>query len=603
MELTSAGIVLQILGLLQMQLSAWPVEKSLHEPLVGKITDALHRIRVNTCAAHNLSAFVSTDYEHLGGKEANLVRCILDHSLSREELVPVVLASKLSPELSVRVRLQLLFVQSPEQAIAACSALQIKGMYLIVWLTSQPDVSVQRRSMSLIFGHFLHRLYNLQVLLLLAHMERSTLTEYAFLPYTSGSCANTEPVELPQRQWRLREMFPYRLGNLHGCPLSVIVWPIAPYMNLRWERHRVEDQIDGLDGLLLRILATRMNFTLQLMPNVPSDLIGGYSYPNGTMTGAYRMLQDRRANLTLGSAACTPERQAHLTATWPYSQIAYVIVLKPRGRYSNYEIMLFPFEPYTWLLLGGLAIVHRCLTLRRWGRVPAPFLAGWLLWSFVVRACYEGSVFNFLHNSPSKPMPHTLEEMLAAGYGFITDHATYRMTLKLPPFQGRIKIREGQPVDIFDALLEEPPLTGAFTSITFLAHHLTQHKERRHRFVILAEKILDNMLCMYFPRDSYFLDIINHLLFRMRSFGLFQHHAQRLAWANLPTTTDGRGTRKRRQLSDVDARVGFAESMGFIVAALNCLCGALAVGVCVFALELLSQRPRWHRLALLIERF
>ncbi|BFG02459.1 uncharacterized protein DMAD_01954 [Drosophila madeirensis] len=602
MELSSAGFhVLHILALLQVQVAAWPVEKSPHLPLVRKLTEALHRIRVNTCAAHNLSLFISTDYEHLDEKEAHLVRCVLDYSLSREELVPVVLASQLSPELSVRVRLQLLFVQSPEQAIAACSALEIKGMYLIVWLTSQPEVSVQRSSMSQIFAHFLHRLYNLNVLLLLAHMERSTLQAFAFLPYTAGSCASTEPVELPQREWRLREMFPYRLGNMHGCPLSVIVWPIAPYMHLHWEQPRGVDQVEGLDGLLLKLMANKMNFTIQLLPNEPPELVGGSSYLNGTMTGAYRMLLDRRANLTLGSAACTPERQAHLTATWPYSQIAYVIVLKARGRYSNYEIMLFPFERYTWLLLGGLALVHR--GLGRYCRLPAPVVAGWLLWSFVVRACYEGSVFNFLHNSPTKPMPHTFEQMLGAGFGVITDHATHRMALKVQAFDGLIQVRPGQPVDIFDALLEEPPLTGAFTSVTFLAYHLTQHKERRQRFVILAEKILDNMLCIYFPRDSYFLDIVNNLLFQMRSFGIFQHHSQRLAWANLPTTTDGKGARRGRLLaSAVDVRTGFAESMGFIVAALNCLCSALAVGIGVFGLELLSRRPRWRRLALIMER-
>ncbi|SPP78326.1 Hypothetical predicted protein [Drosophila guanche] len=87
MELSSAGFhVLHILALLQVQVAAWPVEESPHLPLVRKITDVLHRIRVNTCAAHNLRVFISTDYEHLDEKEATLVRCVLDYSLSREEL-------------------------------------------------------------------------------------------------------------------------------------------------------------------------------------------------------------------------------------------------------------------------------------------------------------------------------------------------------------------------------------------------------------------------------------------------------------------------------------------------------------------------------------
>ncbi|XP_016981526.1 uncharacterized protein LOC108046387 [Drosophila rhopaloa] len=589
-------VLLVLLAHFQVEAIWCPDQQLLEEQLATKIAAALQKIFTKSFALLNLSVVISTAYETMDRDQVQLIHLVLDRSLSRlDSPVPVVLASRMNRKIAPHVTIQLLFVQSVDQVKAISDDLEKNYLCVVVLLSSLP-VSKKRSIMSTIFAHFLQERYNINVVILVPSLQG--VRAYNVQPYTAESCTSTEPVEVDLKDSLIRDLYPERLKNLHGCPLSVIVWDIPPFVKVHWERSDPMSRLEGLDGRILGILASKMNFTLQLVPNEPKGLVGGASFMNGTLTGAYRMLRERRANITVGCASCTPERSTFLATTVPYSQIAYIIVMRARSGYSIYEIMLFPFERYTWLLLGLILGLRRILG--RWWCMPAPVLAGWMLWIFVIRASYEASVFNFLHNSPEKPSPRTLEQMFGQGYRFITDHATYRMTLKFPAFQGRTTISPGQPVDVFHALLKAPPKTGAFTSRSFLAEHLVRHRNHRNRMVILAEKIIDNMICMYFPYGSYFAWEISTLLFKMRSFGLFQHHSQILAWNSMPTTSDAPD--KPARYAHEDAGAGFARSMGFVLAALNCLMAALCVSIAVFALEHLGHTRRWPRLTWLMER-
>ncbi|XP_039232013.1 uncharacterized protein LOC6525394 [Drosophila yakuba] len=589
-------IVAVLLGLCEVRAMWWPHQHPLEEQLATQISATLRKIFTNGLAVENLSVFISTGYEQMDRDRVILVHRVLYRSLYQPNApVPVVLAAKMNRKISAHIFSQLLFVQNAEQAIAIAEGVDRNVLCIIVLLTCQP----QRPIMTRIFTYFMQQRYNINVVILVPGVHG--VRAFNVRPYTASSCTSVEPVETDIKDGDVWDVFPSRLKNLHGCPLSVIVWDIPPYMRVNWQSSDPMDGLAGLDGLLLRIVARKMNFTLKLMANEPNGLIGGSSYINGTFTGAYKMLRERRANITIGCAACTPERSTYLESTSPYSQMAYIIVMRARSGYSIYEVMLFPFEKGTWLVVSTVLGLH-WLVGSRW-RMPSPILAGWMLWIFVIRASYEASVFNYIHNSPVKPSPRTLEQALNGGFRFITDHATYRMTLQIPSFQGKTSISAGQPVDVFDALLKAPWKTGAFTSRAFLAAHLVGHRHHRNQLLILGEKIIDNMLCVYFPQGSYFAWEINNLLFNMRSFGIFQHHSQILAWNSMPTTTTDTDTPgKSIHSSKESAARGFAESMSFVLAALNCLMGALCFSIAVFGLELLSRRRRWTGLAWLFER-
>ncbi|XP_030568958.1 uncharacterized protein LOC115768511 [Drosophila novamexicana] len=575
-----AGHWLLLLGLCLDRALTWPpLELELEReqaPVVDKLSNVLQAILNASCSAHNLSISVSSVYrEQLPPTQRHLVERVLERSRRQAQL------------------LLLFFVLDAQQLIAAAErnprvSVTHKYKYLIVLLAMRKAKAWQRTQMRQIFGYLLRQRYNVDVLLLRVKLAPggSTVASYSYAPYASARrCDSTEPLAWPLGQARLEQLYPSnKLANLHGCPLRVIVWQILPYMELHGN-----GRISGLDADILQLLAARLNFSLALLANEPPQLIGGASYMNGSMTGAFRMLLEQRANLTLGFTACLAARYKYLASTLPYGQVEYVLVLRRARPFSLYEIMLLPFERSVWLLLFVLAAV------RPWCRLPAQLQLAWVLFLFLLRISYESCVFVLVHNAPRRSLPHSLEQALQLDYSFIVDHATYRMTELLPALKARSRILPGQPVDMFEQLLAQPPdkRVAAISTPHFLAHYLSGRREQQPLFVLASRKILDNMACVHFPLGSYLTATVDRVLFNMRSSGINQHIANRLTTI-VARLHHRRGTASSSSSSiSTDHAARYKESMRFIYAALNCLLIAESLTLAIFGLELLSLRLPW----------
>jgi len=135
---------------------------------------------------------------------------------------------------------------------AIADNVESNNLCVIVLLNCKP-YSEQRSIMTNIFGYFLLQRYNINVIILVPSLQG--VRAFNVLPYTPTSCGSIEPVELDLKNAELWDVYPTRLKNLHGCPLSVIVWDIPPYMKVHWERNDSTQMLDGLDGKLMSILA------------------------------------------------------------------------------------------------------------------------------------------------------------------------------------------------------------------------------------------------------------------------------------------------------------------------------------------------------------
>ncbi|XP_060662514.1 uncharacterized protein LOC132795674 [Drosophila nasuta] len=566
---------------------------------IAQLEHVLHLILTRSCAAHNQSVYVSTGYrEQLPKEQARLVDRVVDHVLRRHSQVPMLLDRHLKPQLNLHVQLMLFFVQSTEQFIHSAAGNSgatstFKHKFLVVLLSRSDDES-SKEEMSHLFSYMLHQRLNIDVLLLRWQLDAGSVESFTFWPYSEAGCESVEPILQPLRGARLEELYPQKVGNLYGCPLDVIVWHVPPYIELHLERGtELEQQLQGWDAKLLRLMAQRLNFRLRLVANEPPQLIGGESHMNGSFTGAFRMLRQRRANLTCGCAACLPARAKFLSHTVSYNQVEYVIVLRTGRAYSNYEIMLFPFACSTWLLLLSIAALHllQRLFCPNWClRLPSPIQLGIVMLLYVLRVSYESSIFEFVHNAPVRPLPQTVEQALQADYSFIVDHATHRMAAWLPNLNRRTHIRPGMAVDMFELLLKQEPLDGnwgVLSSRDFLDYYLAGHREQRHRFVVLHPKVMNNILCMHLPLGSYMASIISQLLFDLRSFGICQQVSQFVT----PSVS-----------RDHHQKDAFGESMRFLYAACYCLLFANTFALGVFALELLSLHSRFRWLSCFFER-
>ncbi|KAL7742773.1 hypothetical protein ACLKA6_019588 [Drosophila palustris] len=581
--------------------------------LMISLEHVLHMILTHTCAANNMSIFISTDYrEDLPLPEQRLVERVLGKVLRRHSLdaqVPVVMDRKLRNPLNLHVQLMLFFVEDTQQFLRsvtgnAGATSTHKHKFLLVLLAKREQkASETYEKMSQIFRYMLHQRLNIDVLVLLAHLELATLKSYTFFPF-GNECESFKPVILPLQQALLTQLYPHKLHNLHGCPLQVIVSEVPPYIEIQ---PQLKD-IQGWDAQLLKTLARKLNFRVELMANEPPDLVGGATYMNGSFTGAYEMLRQRRGNLTLGCAACLPARAKYFSNTVSYNTVEYIIVLPEGKAYSYYEIMLFPFNESTWLLLivlSFICFIFRLFDAPRFRHLPSPVRLGCIMWLFVLRISYEGSIFRFVHNAPGRPLPQSLEQALRQDYDFIMDPSTFRMAASVNGLNECSRAIPGLPVDMFDQLLQLPQgsRTGLLTSRDFLSYHLDRHREQSHRFVILEQKVLNLILCMHLPLGSYLARSISNLLFGLQSFGICQQLVKTPSWASAVATTSTskppRGCDALRPAHDNP----FAESMRFLHAAFNCLLFAEFVLILgIFLLELLSLHPQFRWLSWFFHR-
>lgn len=115
---------------------------------------------------------------------------------------------------------------------------------------------------------------------------------HTFFPFTKDFCGQVHPVV-----WNIfrrgafvaaREHFPRKDGNLFGCPLRVAVFSAPPFMIVHDDASGAVD-VDGADGLLLKTLASKLNFSIDYTI-VSEDVRWGEIYANRTATGALQLV-------------------------------------------------------------------------------------------------------------------------------------------------------------------------------------------------------------------------------------------------------------------------------------------------------------------------
>lgn len=94
---------------------------------------------------------------------------------------------------------------------------------------------------------------------------------YTYYPFNADFCEQVRPILYNSytngRFVERKPHFPQKFSNLHRCPLRVSTFELAPHMMLT-DLGNGTIYPDGIEGIVLRVLSQRMNFT-------PIILIGG----------------------------------------------------------------------------------------------------------------------------------------------------------------------------------------------------------------------------------------------------------------------------------------------------------------------------------------
>ena len=217
---------------------------------------------------------------------------------------------------------------------------EYQGIYMIALTKySESQYEIMMQIFQHLWGEFI---INVNIIWLAPENDNEAIV-YTYFPYTRLYCGNAFPIQLNQfffGKWlrNIANFFPDKVANMHKCPLNVVAVMSPPFMILN------EDGFDGIDGTLLRVLSQRMNFTVKII-RVESQ---GTVLLNGSSSGAFQMVIDKRANLTIGYVSSTAIRNFYMKSSYIYYTSNLKWMTPPGRLFTSFEKLFKPFRVILW---------------------------------------------------------------------------------------------------------------------------------------------------------------------------------------------------------------------------------------------------------------
>lgn len=273
---------------------------------------------------------------------------------------------------------------------------------------------------------------------------------YRFYPNTNEYCNKVIPAEMENFPNNSTEIFDNKMKNWHGCPLIMAAAQNEPHMILlKSKNSETNYEANGIDGSLINNLADILNFKL-IVKKVSGK---GFILENGTITGAFGLINNEQANFTMGEHGFSAMRIKHFSPSIPYFYTQIVFALAKNQPYSSIQQLSFPFDQKIWfciiasISLGIIAIGllnyatnKNCQRFVYGKNTGVPILnlfaiilavsiqampkrnfartlfCLWLFGCFVLQNSYQGALFKFMQNPKSKPPPQTIDDLLNENY-------------------------------------------------------------------------------------------------------------------------------------------------------------------------------------------
>ncbi|XP_037723367.1 uncharacterized protein LOC119555821 [Drosophila subpulchrella] len=471
------------------------------------------------------------------------------------------------------------------------------------------------RELQLILDHCLaHFWLHCNVMIQTAQVE---VLVYTYYPYTADSCQEAHPVVVNAfdgSHWMGdSKMFPDKLNQMHGCPLTVLTWHQPPFVEIVGKPPDHGLRARGFEIKLVEHLARQMNFSLQLA-DITLKRPGAYRLAEGAKQGPVDTLLQRKANLSMGYFRRTARRNQLLTTPMSYYSANLVAVLQlERYRLSSLALLAFPFELSVWMLLllallihlglhlpgrrsnhdggGGLQVVGLLLGAAL-ARLPRPwrhrFIAAHWLWASIpLRVSYQSLLFHLirmqLYNTPF----FSLEQLLAEGFQGICTANTERLLLEMPllsrnpnSFQSLDTTSDWEVLNALQRNRNGKIFAVTNQDVTQSFLHSSSQSDVYH---VVKQPVNVEYVGMYMPKHSFLYEKVDDCIRRLDTSG-FIHAWRRAAFA---------GVHRREQVSLANRRyINHSKLSGIYVV----MAGMYLLAGLVFAGELIVGRRTWRAL-------
>ncbi|XP_073832588.1 uncharacterized protein [Musca autumnalis] len=518
------------------------------------------------------------------------------------------------------------YIKFEEVLLSKTSRYHRHALYLFIYTGDQPErMDILKDIFSRLFNLYVT---NVNVLLLFGGKYAQL---YTYFPFSKYACNSPRPrfyisfkdiVSNPNFTIS-HELFPEKVSNMYKCPLTVATWTYAPYVYVKKDPDTGELlSIFGIEGTVIDLLSKKMNFTIRIKE--PQPRVAGEIFPNGTATGASRMILQQEANISIMAYISASERTKSMQASTSYVTTNLALAM-PLGRpLSAFERLVKPFHFMVWIcfsstffiglicifyiriwaktkvmlvvygqgnrtpltnflaiLLGGT--IHKNLPQKNFARV---ILSIWILYTFVLRTSYTGELFKILQDGSMKNNLRTLEQVVANNYTIYTFGVLEKMLKSSLP---RAKIRrfddDGQNSKsaIVDAISKPNSRVKKAVAVLEITSKYHNQMNPTRRIKILKERIMPGSLVFYMPPHSYLNKPTHFLILNIYGAGLIKRY---INWQKPDLLTDEKGK--------------------FICLQLNVLLGLFAIyglllllSFGVFILEVISQN--FYRIGKIID--
>ncbi|KAM8720122.1 hypothetical protein ACLKA7_006210 [Drosophila subpalustris] len=436
-------------------------------------------------------------------------------------------------------------------------SLNEREFYFLVVLLSRQEESQLRNSVGKIcFVALLNRVINVVVLALRHDGEIALYAYWLFnQDCTPGINAYQSNRFLSSGKLLRDELFPLRFKNLNNCAISVTGHQLPPHFMyqpadgapLSENGSFVDLQaLRGIDGELLRLLATALRFKVRLMiPEEKSEI-----FSEDTMNGCFSQLASGKADIAIGGFSGSDPRRVQFTTSVVYHQSYFIFVVRKERYFGPFGQLMRPFRGKVWccLLLSFLIalVCARCLGKRVGSKHPLEnllattignavpvhrlpnsgflrhMMANWLLLTLVLRCAYQAKLFDVLRTNPQKGLPIGLSGLLQQNYTLVStgyhDFYLRHMTQVINSnFSQRYQ------------MVQEAPPNARLATISLLNNlaHWNMRNRNSSRLTYVREPIYLYQLVIYFQHNSIFKFTFDRKIGQLLSSGVIGHIERR----------------------------------------------------------------------------
>lgn len=411
----------------------------------------------------------------------------------------------------------------------------------------------------------------------LYNSDNSSVIVETYYPFKTAKCATNARAVVDEFKdgsflRNKKNLFKDKLLNLHRCPIRIATSNNSvPYIFAE-KRANGSYSLRGRDIELVNTLGQYLNFKIEYV------FVGdeGVLLENGTATGPFKMLLEKKADLIIADYWLKANRLQFIDYTTPYISQQIAFIIPPGSELNSFEKFMRPLDSYVWFLLiifvgCGFLVIYvvgrlspelqdfvfgtnvrkpymnilvaifggsqNILPHRNFAR---SLLMMFLMFCMVMRTLYTGSLFRFLQSKVYNKEAQSIDDMIERDYKFYTVPSIldllqgqsriskrskmftlWRIDFSITRLFSRLVVFDPKKRnEILGVIKHNPKFKGAMFRSLYGTLYDNQIKFNETKSVICREIFMLFPVVIYVQKDSYLREAINEKIRNLHSAGL-----------------------------------------------------------------------------------